>query len=153
MTLRFLHLEDNGDDVELVRTTLTREGFDCEILAVDSGAAYRAALQHSHFDAVLSDSTVLGYDGSEALSDARERFPGIPFIVVSAAADVVDEEPSNGERRVTARVPKSELHRLAATLREALPHGSSAPNPTSTTTNAAIERMQQLVSVVQRLSL
>jgi signal transduction histidine kinase len=153
MTLRFLHLEDNGDDVELVRTTLTRDGIDCEILAVDSGAAYRAALQHSHFDAVLSDSSVLGYDGSEALSEARGRFPGIPFIVVSAAPAVVDEEPLNAERRITARIPKSELHRLASTIKAVLPGGSAAPVPISAAASDALERMQQLVSVVQRLSL
>jgi hypothetical protein len=41
MKLRLLHLEDNGDDVELMRETLSREGVDCEILAVDSGEACR----------------------------------------------------------------------------------------------------------------
>ena len=75
MKLRFLHLEDNGDDVELVRTALARDGVDCDILAVDSGTAYLAALQQPHYDAVLSDSSVLGYDGNEALAAARERFP------------------------------------------------------------------------------
>ena len=140
MKLRFLHLEDNGDDVELVRTTLTREGIDCDILAVDSSAAYRAALQQSHFDAVLSDSSVLGYNGSEALSDARERFPGIPFIVVSAAPAIVDEQHPTQAGGVTARVPKSDLHRLGATVKSVL----SSPGT---------EGMQQLVAIVQRLSL
>ena len=148
MTLRFLHLEDNADDVELVRTTLIREGVDCDILAVDSGAAYREALQESHFDAVLSDSSVLGYDGGEALSDARERFPEIPFIVVSAAP-AVGEQHLTGGRSVTASVPKSELHRLGDTIKKIWPQRESAPDPTST----ALESMHQLVSVVQRLSL
>lgn len=158
MTLRFLHLEDNGDDVELVRTTLTREGVDCDILAVDSGAAYRAALQEFHFDAVLSDSSVRGYDGDEALSDARERFPGIPFIVVSAAPAVVDEQHSTQGRSVTACVPKSELHRLGDTIRKILPARASATETTSAATAHAVRRgviadTQQLVSVLQRLSM
>ena len=67
MKLRLLHLEDNGDDVELVRMTLARDGVDCDILAVSSGAAYLAALQQPHFDAVLSDSAIPGYDGGAAL--------------------------------------------------------------------------------------
>lgn len=50
-----------------------------------------------------------------------------------------------------ARVPKSELHRLAPAIREGLPKSSAAPEPTPT--NEAVERMHQLVSVVQRLSL
>lgn len=158
MKLRFLHLEDNGDDVELVRRTLTRQGVDCDILAVDSGAAYRAALQHSHFDAVLSDSSVLGYDGSQALSDARNRFPHIPFIVVSAAPARTDEERADRGHGISARVPKSELHRLGETLRKVLPSRQSTSEPTSDGELAqdsgdSASGLQQLVSVVQRLSL
>jgi signal transduction histidine kinase/CheY-like chemotaxis protein len=152
MKLRLLHLEDNGDDVELVRTALTRDGVDCDILAVDSGAAYLAALQHSHFDAVLSDSSVLGYDGSEALSAARERFPGIPFIVVSTAAGASEPRESSVEDSATARVPKSDLQRLAPAIRHALSRRTRAP-ATTTPRGRSGQGMQQLVTVVQRLSL
>ena len=127
MKLRLLHLEDNGDDAELVRTALTRDGVDCDILAVDSGAAYLAALQHSHFDAVLSDSSVLGYDGSEALSAARTRFPGIPFIVVSTAPGADEPHDSSLSEAATARVAKSELQRLGPAIRHALSRRNRAP--------------------------
>ncbi len=155
MKLRLLHLEDNGDDVELVRTTLVREGIDCDILAVDSGEAYRAALQRSHFDAVISDSGVLGYDGNEALSDARERFPGIPFVVVSAAPGIVEEQLPTQAGGVTARVPKSELHRLAPTMKSILSSRLTAPKSTSHVTGdgSSTEGMQHLIAIVQRLSL
>ena len=152
MKLRLLHLEDNGDDAELVRTALTRDGVDCDILAVDSGAAYLAALQHSHFDAVLSDSSVLGYDGNEALSAARERFPGIPFIVVSTAAGATEPRQSSVEDSATARVPKSDLQRLAPAIRHALSRRTRAP-ATTTPRSRSGQGMQQLVTVVQRLSL
>jgi signal transduction histidine kinase len=148
MKLRLLHLEDNRNDVELVRATLARAGLDCEVLAVDTGPAYKAALQGFHFDAVLSDSRVLGYDGNEALSDARARFPGIPFIVVSAAGSSCDSQTAASP--VTARVPKSGLQRLASTIREAL------PKPTAPTPNVRVatnDCLQRLVSTVQRLSL
>jgi signal transduction histidine kinase/CheY-like chemotaxis protein len=152
MKLRLLHLEDNGDDAELVRATLARDGVDCDILAVDSGAAFQAALQQSHFDAVLSDSSVLGYDGSEALSAARERFPGIPFIVVSTAANVAGPSDASVEDAATARVPKSELQRLAPAVRHALSRRTQAP-ATTTLRSRGVQGMQQLVSVIQRLSL
>jgi signal transduction histidine kinase/CheY-like chemotaxis protein len=152
MKLRLLHLEDNGDDAELVRTALTRDGVDCDILAVDSGAAYLAALQHSHFDAVLSDSSVLGYDGNEALSAARERFPGIPFIVVSTAAGAAEPREASVEDSATARVPKSDLQRLAPAIRHALSRRTRAP-ATTTPRSRSGQGMQQLVTVVQRLSL
>jgi signal transduction histidine kinase len=152
MRLRLLHLEDNGDDVELVRATLARDGFDCDILAVDSGAAYLAALQQSHFDAVLSDSSVLDYDGSEALSAARERFPGIPFIVVSAAAEAAGPREGAVEDAATARVPKSELQRLGPAIRHALSRRRRAP-ATAFPRSRAAQGMPQLISVIQRLSL
>jgi signal transduction histidine kinase/CheY-like chemotaxis protein len=152
MKLRLLHLEDNGDDVELVRTTLARDGVDCDILAVDSGTAYLAALQQSHFDAVLSDSSVLGYDGGEALSAARQHYPGIPFIVVSTAAGVTEMRESSVEDAATARVAKSELERLAPAIRHAMSRRTRAPAATTPRSRAA-QGMQQLVSAIQRLSL
>jgi hypothetical protein len=150
MKLRLLHLEDNGDDVELVRMTLARDGVDCDILAVSSGAAYLAALQQPHFDAVLSDSAIPGYDGGEALRAARNRFPEIPFIVVSGNPGVAGPHAASGENP-TARVAKSELHRLGAELRVAVsrPKASTEATPRSD----VARRMQQLVTVVQRLSL
>ena len=146
MGLRLLHLEDNDDDIKLVRASLSRAGVECEIQAVGSGPAYRAALQHCDFDAVLSDSSVLGYDGSEALADARERFPEIPFIVVSARA--ADQQVAATDT-ISAQVPKSELHLLATALRQVARKDPAAlaRQPSSA------ERMQQLVLVIQRLSL
>ena len=152
MKLRLLHLEDNGDDAELVRATLARDGVDCDILAVDSGATYLAALQQSHFDAVLSDSSVLDYEGSEALSAARERFPGIPFIVVSGGASTTEPRESVIENAATARVAKSELERLAPAIRHALSRRTRAP-ATTALRSRGVQGMQQLVTVIQRLSL
>jgi len=149
MKLRLLHLEDNGDDVELVRTALVREGLDCDILAVDSGPAYLEALQHSRFDAVLSDSSVPGYDGNEALLAARERFPGIPFIVVSAGAGASPPE-KRATSSATARLGKAELHRLGPALKHALAQ-QQEPQPVARTTGNS--GMKYLIQAVQRLSL
>lgn len=149
MKLRLLHLEDNGDDVELVRATLARDGVDCDILAVDSGATYQAALQQSYFDAVLSDSSVPGYDGTEALSAARARIPGIPFIVVSAAAGSTEPLDSPPGESASARVAKAELHRLAPTIKQVV----TQPPTNTRTVGAAPQGMQLLVTVVQKLSL
>lgn len=166
MKLRLLHLEDNGDDVELVRTALVREGLDCDILAVDSGPAYLEALQQSHFDAVLSDSSVPGYDGSEALTAARARFPGIPFIVVSAGAGAHSAEArpaTAAANAATARLGKAELDRLGPTLKHAVsqPAGvthrhlnsQAGSQPATSPAPGHKSGMQQLVQVIQQLSL
>jgi signal transduction histidine kinase len=156
MKLRFLHLEDSEDDAELVRRILTREGIDCDILAVGSRAAYRAALQQAHFDAVLSDSSVSGYDGGEALSDARERFPGIPFIVVSAGPALVHQQLPTQAGGATARVPKSELHLLGPTIKNLLSARATAQQPTSPVTadtgSSATGSMQQPVPAAGSLA-
>jgi signal transduction histidine kinase len=149
MKLRLLHLEDNGDDVELVRATLANDGVDCDILAVDSGAAYLAALQQSCFDAVLSDSSVPGYDGSEALSAARTRIPGIPFIVVSASTNSTEPLESAPGESCSARVAKAELHRLAPTIKQVVAESSTNVH----TASAAPQGMHLLVTVVQKLSM
>src|SRR5258708_29999749 len=83
MMLRILHLEDNRDDVELVRMSLRRHGLSCEVHPVSSGPAYLAALERQDFDLILSDSGLPGYGGDEALAAARTRCPRIPFIVLS----------------------------------------------------------------------
>jgi signal transduction histidine kinase len=145
MKLRLLHLEDNGDDAELVRAALARDGVDCDILAVDSGAAYLAALQQSYFDAVLSDSSVPGYDGSEALSAARTLIPGIPFIVVSASAGSTEPVASLPGASASAHVAKTELHRLAPTIKQVV-----AQSPLNTRTAAAAPHAQA-ADVVARL--
>src|SRR5262245_15998987 len=45
MKLKILHLEDNADDVELVRHSLGRQGLECDIHAVASGPDYVSALE------------------------------------------------------------------------------------------------------------
>jgi signal transduction histidine kinase len=133
MKLRVLHLEDNPDDVELVRSTLFRQGMECDIVAVNSGTAFLSALQHDQFDVILSDSGVPGYSGGAALSAARERDPAVPFVVVSANPDISGRRPQVRAGGTIAYVAKSELDRLAPTLRRLAPKRSPAASSTPET--------------------
>jgi len=121
MKLRVLHLEDNLADVELVRSMLAQGGLDCDVLAVNSGASYLAALQQAQFDVILSDSNVPGYDGRAARSAAHEHRPGVPFIVVSADPELADRPGGAEPDGAAACVAKSQLQRLAPTIRRVLP--------------------------------
>src|SRR5260370_29821781 len=85
MKLRILHLEDNATDADLVRATLARGGLNCDILPVNTGDAFLAALQRPEFDVILSDSDVPGYDGRAALAAAHDHCLSAPFIVVPRA--------------------------------------------------------------------
>src|SRR5882762_11901798 len=110
MKLRILHLEDNATDADLVRASLARGGLNCDILPVNCGDAFVAALQRPEFDVILSDSGVPGYDGRAALAAAHDRCPDVPFIVVSGF-------PQRNDTRAVVQpagaVAKSELEQLA----------------------------------------
>src|SRR5262249_19077386 len=144
MKLRILHLEDNGADADLVRLSLARGGLNCEILPVNSAAAYLAALQRPEFDVILSDSGVPGYDGRAALAAAHDHCPGVPFIVVSGYPP--HERPGEVLSPAGA-VAKSELERLAPTIRAVL-HSPAHSQEEALETASYVWGMQQLVSVV-----
>src|SRR3569833_926835 len=110
MKLRILHLEDNATDADLVRASLARGGLNCDILPVNSGEAFIAALQRPEFDIILSDSGVPGYNGREALGAAHAQNPAMPFIVVSESPRR-DNTPK--ALQPTAAIAKSGLEQLA----------------------------------------
>jgi signal transduction histidine kinase len=148
MKLRILHLEDNSADADLVRLALVRGGLHCDIEPVNSAAAYVAALQHPDFDVILSDSGVPGYEGQAALTAAHDHCPGVPFIVVSGMPPQADPA---APVRPAGSVAKAELQQLAPTIRQALHTPPSQEEELETA--SYVWGMQQLVSVVQRLSL
>jgi signal transduction histidine kinase len=126
---------------------LARGGLNCDILPVNTGDAYLAALQRPEFDVILSDSGVPGYDGRAALAAAHDHCPSVPFIVVSGSPRR-DNTPA--AIQPAGAVAKSELEQLAPVIRQAL----RTPSPEEELETASyVWGMQQLVSVVQRLSL
>ena len=116
MKLRILHLEDNATDADLVRASLARGGLNCDILPVNSGDAFHAALRRPEFDVILSDSGVPGYDGRDALTAAHDQCPSVPFIVVSGSPR---RDNTAGALQPTAAVAKSDLEQLAPLIRHA----------------------------------
>ena len=149
MKLRILHLEDNAMDADLVRLSLARGGLNCDILPVNSGDAFLEALQRPEYDVILSDSGVPGYDGRSALAAAHDRCPGVPFIVVSGMPQH-DSAPS--ALQPAAAIAKSELEQLGPAIRHALSDKAQSQE-VELEKASYVWGLQQLVSVVQRLSL
>src|SRR5438445_3320258 len=83
--LRILHLEDDPDFSDLVRTLLESEGLPAQLTLVGTRAEFEAALDHETFDITLADYEQPGYNGSEALHCAQEKCPQTPFLLVSGA--------------------------------------------------------------------
>jgi signal transduction histidine kinase len=81
--LRILHLEDDLIDAALIRSTLEAEGILCSTTVVQSRAGFMAALERGGIDLILSDFSMPAFDGLSALKIVRERYPDVPFILVS----------------------------------------------------------------------
>lgn len=118
-SLRILNLEDNANDAELNEAMLSARWPHCELLRVENRADFVAALEQEEVDLILSDYTMPGFNGLEALSIARDRKPEIPFLFVSGTIgeDAAIEAMKNG---ATDYVLKHRLMRLIPAVDRAL---------------------------------
>lgn len=119
MRLRILYLEDDPDDLELARLALKRDGLQCEVHGVASREEFSRAMEGDPPDVILSDGSVPGFDGFDALAMARQRMPEVPFILVSGAVTAELEQRSQ-RSGAAGCVPKDQLARLAPSIRLAV---------------------------------
>ncbi|HEY6721149.1 MAG TPA: response regulator [Burkholderiales bacterium] len=78
-----LHVEDSGDDADLVRLALERTDFPCSIKRVDNEPDFLAALETATPDAILCDYDMPRFSAERAFAIVREKRLDVPFIVVS----------------------------------------------------------------------
>ncbi|MGB3392655.1 MAG: response regulator [Stenotrophomonas sp.] len=81
--LRILLVEDSVEDAELLSDQLLEAGLQARFERVDDEAEMRAMLATWGPDIVLSDLSMPGFSGYQALRILRELHPGLPFIFVS----------------------------------------------------------------------
>jgi signal transduction histidine kinase len=119
MKLRLLHLEDNTDDVELLRLKLSEEWPECQTLVVAKQADFQQAIEQGEFDLILADYRIPGFGGLAALALARQHCPEIPFIFISG---VMGEDFAVEALKMGAAdyVVKDRLARLVPAIRRAL---------------------------------
>jgi DNA-binding NtrC family response regulator len=116
--LSVVHLEDNRNDREFVRRALLRGGISCEITYAENFVEFDAALARSHPHLILSDFTLPGYSGTEALAFAKKHYPEVPYIFVSGT---IGEERAVDSLKggATDYVLKHNLSRLPAAVERA----------------------------------
>jgi PAS domain S-box-containing protein len=81
--LNILHLEDEPDFAELVRSLLEQGGVDAQVRCVGDRLAFTQALEAGGFDLIISDYHLPSFTGLEAMTLAKKKFPHTPFILVS----------------------------------------------------------------------
>jgi signal transduction histidine kinase len=117
--IRILMLEDDATDAELAEFALRKGELGFEMVRVQTKAEFLKALSQNPPAVILSDYSLPGFNGHEALQLARARCPGVPFIFVSGTMgeEVAIETLKSG---ATDYVLKTRLSRLAPAVHRAL---------------------------------
>ncbi len=117
--LYVLILEDEPDDVDLIRYTMEKSGFYHEYKVVSDKKAYERAIVENDFDLVLADNSVPMFNSMDALEMLLERKKNIPFILVTGA---VSEEYAVAilQKGADDYILKESLKRLPAAINRAL---------------------------------
>jgi PAS domain S-box-containing protein len=117
--LRVLMVDDSVVDLELNERALRDLGRRVRTRAVCSEAGLRDALETFRPDVILSDFSMPGFSGQEALDIARELVPDTPFIFVSGT--IGEELAIDAMQRGAADyVLKDNLRRLQPAIERAL---------------------------------
>jgi len=121
--LHILHLEDEPDFAELVRSLLSQDALEADITHVADRSAYGEALARGGFDLILSDYHLPGFTGLEALALAKEKHPLTPFILISGT---IGEQAAIDSLKAGAMdyILKQQPERLPSAIRRAVQQAS-----------------------------
>ncbi len=86
MKARVLIVDDEPRMAASLRTALERSGFECE--CAGNGAEALLALEARRADVVVSDRRMPVMDGLELLREVKARYGELPFVMMTAYADV-----------------------------------------------------------------
>ncbi len=146
--IRVLAVEDSENDVRLAMRLLRRAGFEPECLRVQDLPSLEAALVEERWDAVISDFSMPGFSGLDALQAFRRTGLDIPFIFVSGT---IGEETAVVAMKAGASdyVMKDNMSRLAPVLERELVQ--SARRAAHRDAEAELRRFEQQLADAQKM--
>src|SRR5256714_12141139 len=117
--LHILMVEDDRADADLTQFALRKGGLHFSVERVETKAEYLQALQEHAPTLILSDYSLPGFNGHDALAIAREQYPETPFIFVTGTMgeEVAIETLKSG---ATDYVLKTRLTRLVPAVNRAI---------------------------------
>ncbi len=117
--IHILMLEDDPADAELTKFALRKAGLHFSFTRVETKREYLDKLNERAPDLILSDYSLPGFNGRDALDIAREKCPHTPFVFVTGTMgeEVAIETLKSG---ATDYVLKTRLGRLSPAVNRAL---------------------------------
>jgi PAS domain S-box-containing protein len=117
--LKILFVEDLPSDTDLAVLELRKEGLRFEYMRIDTRDEFIKALKKFIPDIVISDYMMPSYNGMQALKDAREFDPILPFILFTGS---INEETAVEciKAGATDYIIKEHMTRLPFAVKEAI---------------------------------
>ena len=116
---RILYVEDDANDVELLRETLAVEGIAAEIERIATPQEFSAAIKRPAPSLILADGKVAGFPTTAALDFARAWFPQVPFFSLSGLM-TADRSAALLRAGAAGCLSKQDLTAVSATIRRVL---------------------------------
>jgi signal transduction histidine kinase/CheY-like chemotaxis protein len=147
--LRILLLEDSAADAQLVQDLLDAGSLNCELVHVQTRAAFISALEDRRLNMILADYRLPAFDGLSALHLAVAARPDLPFIFVSGT---LGEEVAIEALKIGATdyVLKTKLSRLVPAVQRAIREAEERAERKKA--EQALRRSEAYLLEAQRLS-
>ena len=139
---RMLILEDNEWDAELAERLLRNSGLRFTTVVVAEKSSFTEQLTAFQPDVILSDYSLPGFTGEDALKIAQQRCPQIPFVIWSG---VLGDEVAVAliKEGATDYILKDRPARLPSAIKRALAEASS---------RARLARLEEQLAFAQHLA-
>lgn len=114
-----LYVEDNENDVTLLRHQLQSNAIEVGILHVETPQAFLATLEYVRPDLIIADGNVPGFDTTAALDAAKTHCPNVPFFYLTGG---LSETRTAAIRAAGASgcLFKGDRHAVTSAIRDAL---------------------------------
>jgi len=147
--LRILLLEDSAADAQLTQDILEADGLSCDVVLVQTRAAFISALEDRRLNLILADYRLPAFDGLSALHLTVAARPDLPFIFVSGT---LGEEVAIEALKIGATdyVLKTRLSRLVPAVQRAM--REAAERAERKKAEQALRRSEAYLAEAQRLS-
>ena len=114
-----LVVEDSFYSADLSIRVLRKAGFNVRYKIASSSITMREALKDRHWDLILSDNNMPGFDALQAIEIRNQSGSPAPFVIVSEYIQEIDIRKAM-EKGCCAYIAKEDLDKLAQHIEKIL---------------------------------